>query len=129
MILSDSVELVVVSFALLLNQLLVFGDLSAKGFNRNVLFEELVSESVDLFFDVKSILLAIGHDALSSGFLKLFAGSHFAHLFLRRQLKLEQLILKQVVLGNKHFKIATVLTAVLFAHKSQVLNLTLLFIQ
>ena len=116
MLLSDSVELVVVSFALLLNQLLVLGDLSAKGFNGDVLFEELVSESVDLFFDVKRVFLTIGHDALSSGFLKLFAGSHFTHLFLRRQLKLKQLVLKQVVLGNKHFKIATVLTAVLFAH-------------
>jgi hypothetical protein len=112
----DSVELVVVSFALLFDEFLVLGDLSTERLNGNVLFQKLVGKAVDFLFDVKGVFLAIGHDALSSGFLELFAGSHFTHLFLRGELKLEQLVFEQVILRNKYFKVTTVLATVLFAH-------------
>lgn len=103
------------SFALLFDEFLIFGDFSTEGLDWDVFLQEFIGEPVDFFFDVKSVFLTVGHDALSTWFLKLLSSGHLTDFLFGWELKLEKFVFKEIILGNEHFEIRAVFTAVLFA--------------
>lgn len=125
----QSMKFVIMSFSLLFNQLLVLGDLPIEWLNRNVLFEQFISKATNLFFDVKSVFLAIRYDTLSPWLFELFARSHFSDLLLGWNLKLQQLIFKNVIFGNQILQIGSVFGRILFANQSQMLKLLFFFVE